>query len=87
MPKAALTAEDRLNNLCERRDLKLKALVESKMTEYRIPIETLGKALKLSNESVYRRLRNPTERLNVNELVILFGVLHVSNEEICNILR
>nr|DAO88794.1 MAG TPA: Regulatory protein-modification, helix-turn-helix, transcriptional regulator, DNA [Caudoviricetes sp.] len=87
MPKVALTAEDRLNNLCERRDKRLKGVICQKMTEYNIPVETMAKSLKVSKESMYRRLRRPSDRMNINELSIVFEVLHISNDEICNILR
>lgn len=87
MPKTILTSEDRLKSVCDRRGNRLKGLIEGKMIEYRIEVDTLQKALNLSRSAVYYRLKEPAERLNINELSILLGVLHISNEECNAVLR
>ena len=87
MPKVCLTAEDRYNAVCEKRDLKLQALILAKMREYNIPMATIEKTLKVAKNGAYYRLKKPTERLNINELAALLGVLRVSIEELCNLMR
>lgn len=82
-----LTRKDKLKAEQDRRSRKLQALINSKMIEYGITIETIERNLGVGRGSVYRRLRNPSDRLTINEFSILVEVLHISNEEICSIVR
>jgi hypothetical protein len=87
MPRITLTAEDKLKAANDKRDRKVRALIESKMTEYNISVETLEKTLGLGRGSTYYRLRQPSERLSLNEFALLVGLLRISNEELCKALR
>lgn len=82
-----LTHEDKLKAKQNQRDRKLQALINSKMIEYGITIETIERSLGISQSATYRRLRNPSDRLSIKEFSILVEVLHISNEEICSIVR
>ena len=87
MPKITLTAEDRLKATNDKRDRKVRALIESKMTEHNVSVATIENALGVGKSATYYRLRQPSERLSLNEFAVLLGVLRISNEELCNALR
>ena len=87
MPRITLTAEDRLKAANDKRDRKVRALIESKMTEYNISMATLEKTLGMGKGATYYRLRQPSERLSLNEFALLVGLLRISNEELCKALR
>lgn len=87
MPRVCLTAQDRLDVELDKRNRKLAALIESKMVEYNINTETLAKSCGMNLGTLYRRLRNPGERLSVADFCIMIGVLRISNEELCKALR
>ena len=87
MPKITLTAEDKLKAANDKRDRKVRALIESKMTEYNVSVATIEKALGVGKSATYYRLHQPSERLSLNEFALLVGLLRISNEELCKALR
>lgn len=87
MPKVNLTKFDKYKAQCDIRNKRLRALIEAKMIEYSISIETLERVIGISKSSIYYRLSKPAERFNFNELCLLICALHISNEELCRLLR
>lgn len=87
MPKIALTAEDRKQNIIERRRLSLRGLIEHKMIEHSISKSTLARALGVAERTLWYRLQSPAERLNVDDFAILVAILRITNDEIIEIVR
>lgn len=87
MPKVLLTAEERRQNVLERRAKSLRGLIEHKMIMYSISKETLARNLCISERALYNRLRSPAERFSVDEFASIIESLHISNEEVCEVLR
>lgn len=87
MPRVLLTAEDRRQNVLERRAKSLRGLIEHKMIMYSISRETLARSLCISERALYNRLRSPAERFSVDEFAALVGILRISNDEVYEILR
>ena len=87
MPKVLLTAEQRKQNVMERRNMSLKGLIQHKMTEYGVSKDTLAKSLCIAERTLWYRLQSPADRLSFNELAIIVGILRISNDEVYEILR
>lgn len=87
MPKVLLTAEDKRQNVLKRRAKSLRGLIEHKLIMYGISKETLARSLCISERALYNRLRSPAERFSVDELASIIESLHISNEEVCEVLR
>lgn len=87
MPKVNLTFEDKKRNRSDVRNHKLSALIKHKMDVYNVKLEKIDGVLCVSQNGSYYRLRKPADRINLNDLAELINVLHISNEEICGILR
>jgi hypothetical protein len=41
----------------------------------------------ISERALYNRLRSPAERFSVDEFASIIESLHISNEEVCEVLR
>lgn len=87
MPKVCLTYADKVQRETDERNHKLWCLIDHKKKVYKIKTENIEKALCVSKNGAYYKLKLPANRISVNDLAKLISILHISNEEICEVLR